>query len=69
MHRTNSLDILEILPPSSLALKEEMKAILDQSKTLSAAIMSLNKESGSFKMVIQGSIPNPMHQHSHQTAA
>lgn len=67
MHRTRTLDYLEILPPSSLALKEEVKTILENSRTLSAAIMSLNKESGSYKIVLQGSLDQ--HLQSHQNAA
>ncbi len=55
--KTRSLDFIEILPPSSSALKENLAQLLHESPTLAAVITDYDKRTGTFKMVIQGRLP------------
>ena len=57
-HVPNSnLDYLEILPPSSAALKEEVESILNKSESYSAAIKSIDKKTGTYQIILQGRLP------------
>ena len=64
---TMDLDYLEILPSSSNALKEGVQAILNQSVSYSAAIESVDEKTGTYKIVLQGTLPES--QQLHQNAA
>lgn len=61
--RTTDLDYLEILPASSNALKERVQSILTQSISYSAAIASLDSQSGTYKIVLQGTLPKVRQMH------
>ena len=65
--RTTDLDYLEILPASSTALKERVQNILNQSISYSAAIASLDMKTGTYKIVLQGTLPE--NKQIHQQAA
>ncbi|MFQ5627857.1 MAG: hypothetical protein ACE5I1_03785 [bacterium] len=64
--RTTDLDYLEILPASSNALKERVQNILNQSLSYSAAIASMDSQTGTYKIVLQGTLPEVslMHQNA-----
>lgn len=66
-YRTTDLDYLEILPASSSALKDRVQTILNQSISFSAAIASLDAKTGTYKIVLQGTLPES--QRTHQQAA
>ena len=65
--RTTDLDSLEILPSSSNALKERVQNILNQSLSYSAAIASMDSQTGTYKIVLQGTLPEV--RQIHQQAA
>jgi len=65
--RTTDLDYLEILPASSNALKERVKNILNQSISYSAAIASMDSQTGTYKIILQGTLPEV--RQIHQNAA
>ncbi len=47
-------DLIEVLPPSSAALREYLKQILEDSTKWNAAIESLNAENGTYRIVLEG---------------
>ncbi|MGH7495896.1 MAG: hypothetical protein ACREOO_26365 [bacterium] len=47
-------DLIEVLPPSSAALREYLKQILEDSTKWHAAIESLNAENGTYRIVLEG---------------
>lgn len=49
-----SFDLIEVLPPSSAALREYLKQLLEDSTKWSAAIESLNTEDGTYRIVLEG---------------
>ncbi len=63
--KTRSLDFVEILPPSSSALKENLAQLLQEAPSLSAAITQLDPNTGTFKLVIQGRLPEKQQLHQH----
>jgi hypothetical protein len=64
---TLDLDYLEVLPASSNALKERVQTLLNQSLSYSAAIASLDSQTGTYKIVLQGTLPEV--KRAHQRAA
>lgn len=50
------LDYLEIEPASSKALKDNVREILDQSRSYSAAIAGHNNKTGEYEIVIKGKL-------------
>jgi len=54
--KTRGLDFLEILPPSSPALKENIDSILDDSTRWTAAIEKLDPQTGTYRIVLQGTL-------------
>lgn len=58
-----SLDLIEILPSSSPALREILGDLLERSQSLSVAIASLDHSSGTYKLVIQGTLPEKARMH------
>lgn len=49
-------DLIEILPPSSVALREYLKQLLEDSTKCKAAIESLNAENGTYRIVLEGKL-------------
>lgn len=56
--KTTDFDYLEILPASSTALKEKVENILEQSFSYSAAIASFDPKTGTYQIVLQGTLPD-----------
>ena len=56
--QTADIDHLEILPPSSTALKEKVDCILNQSLSYSAAVASFDPQTGTYRIVLQGTLPD-----------
>ena len=56
-YRTIDLDLLEIMPPSSRALREKFNTLLDNSSTWSAAITGFDKATGTYEIVLRGTLP------------
>ncbi len=54
--QNRSFDLIEVLPPSSAALREYLKQILEDSTKWNAAIESLNAESGTYRIVLEGKL-------------
>ncbi len=65
--KTLNLDFIEILPSSSPALQEMLNTLLKESRSWSVAIASLDQTSGTYKLVIQGTLPEKSQ--VHQNAA
>lgn len=50
------LDYIEISNPSSKDLKKNVSNILKNSKTYSAAVASLDNSTGTYKIILQGTL-------------
>ena len=60
-YRTIDLDLLEIMPPSSQALREKFNRLLDNSNTWSAAITGFDKTTGTYEIVLKGTLAQKFH--------
>lgn len=60
---SRELDLLEILPASSPALKQNLAQIIDDSSKCNAAIASLDKSTGTYRIVLEGSLRKNMEKH------
>ena len=49
-------DLIEVLPPSSAALREYLERILEDSTKWNAAIASVNAENGTYRIVLEGKL-------------
>ena len=56
--RSREIDYIEVLPPASVALKANLEQLIDDSSNLNAALESLDKETGTYRIVLQGTLPN-----------
>ena len=50
------LDLIEVLPPSSTELKENLKQIIDDSSKWHAALASLNQDTGTYRIILEGTL-------------
>ncbi len=64
---TTELDYIEILPAASPALKEKVEKLVSSSTNLNAVIASLDRETGTYEIILQGTLAQ--HMHVHQNAA
>ena len=55
-NNSHKLDYFEILPPSSSALKENLDQVLDHSQNWNAALTSLDQKTGTYRIVLQGTL-------------
>jgi len=53
---TRIFDVLEITPPSSPVLKENLGDILDGSDKLNAVVESLDPVTGAYRILLQGKL-------------
>jgi hypothetical protein len=60
---SRELDLLEVLPASSPALKQNLAQIIDDSSKCNAAIASLDKNTGTYRIVLEGSLRKDMEKH------
>lgn len=60
---SRELDLLEVLPASSPALKQNLAQIIDDSSKFNAAIASLDKNTGTYRIVLEGSLRKDMEKH------
>jgi hypothetical protein len=58
-YQTRNFDLIEVTPPSSPALKEEINSILVGSQNWTAAVESLNRDDGSYRIILQGQLQAP----------
>jgi len=56
--RSREIDYIEVLPPASVALKANLEQLIDDSSNLNAALESLDKQTGTYRIVLQGTLPN-----------
>jgi len=54
--KTRIFDVLEITPPSSPVLKENLGDLLDGSDTLNAVVESLDPATGTYRILLQGKL-------------
>jgi len=61
MFKFNSreLDLIEVLPASSPALKQNLEQIIDESSKWNAAIASLDHSTGKYRIVLEGTLRQP----------
>ncbi len=52
--KSRELDFIEILPPSSEALKENLETILSDSERWNAALASVDHQTGTYRIVLEG---------------
>lgn len=64
MQQNSDLDYLEILPASTDALRAEMQTLLEHSASYSAAIASLDRKTGTYKIILQGKLRAPQRMRS-----
>jgi len=60
-YRTIELDLLEIMPPSSQALRDKFNKLLDNSNTWSAAITGFDKTTGTYEIILKGTLAPKIH--------
>jgi hypothetical protein len=53
---TRDFDLIEHIPPSSNALREKIGNILKSSKSWSADVAGVDKQSGEYRIVLQGTL-------------
>ncbi len=53
---TRDFDWIENVPPSSVALRNKVKNILQLSKDCKANVTSLDKTTGNFQIIFQGTL-------------
>lgn len=58
MEKFNTLDfdLIEHIPPSSNALREKIGNILKNSSSFSASVASIDRTSGNYRIVLQGTL-------------
>ncbi|MDZ7363360.1 MAG: hypothetical protein ONB46_21965 [candidate division KSB1 bacterium] len=54
--KTRAFDVLEITPPSSSVLKENLSTILDGSDKWNAVIESIDPATGAYRILLQGKL-------------
>ena len=54
--KTRIFDVLEITPPSSPVLKENLDDLFDGSDKLNAVVESLDPATGSYRILLQGKL-------------
>lgn len=54
--KTRIFDVLEITPPSSPVLKDNLSNLLDGSDKLSAVVESLDPATGTYRILLQGKL-------------
>ena len=55
-NQNSELDYLELNPPSSPALKENLDSVLDSSQNWNAAIESLDRKTGDYRIIVEGTL-------------
>ncbi|RMD96564.1 MAG: hypothetical protein D6814_11160 [Calditrichaeota bacterium] len=63
--KTLNLDFIEISPPSSPILREKLNHLLDESVSWSAAIASVDRKTGRYQIILQGTLPERREVHQH----
>jgi len=53
---TRDFDLIEHIPPSSNALREKIGNILKSSKNWTANVSNIDKVSGSYQIILQGTL-------------
>ena len=53
---SRELDLIEILPASSPALKQHLEQIIEDSSKWNAAIASLDQNTGTYRIVLEGTL-------------
>ncbi|KAA0229573.1 hypothetical protein EDS67_11100 [candidate division KSB1 bacterium] len=61
MFKFNSreLDFIDILPPSSDALRTNLETIINDSEKWCAALASLDQQTGAYRIVLEGRLREP----------
>jgi len=54
--KTRAFDVLEITPPSSPVLKENLDNILDDSDKLNAVVESIDTATGTYRILLHGKL-------------
>ncbi len=54
--KSRELDLIEILPASSPALKQNLEQLIEDSSTWNAAIASLDPNTGTYRIVLEGTL-------------
>lgn len=57
-YKTRDFDLLDIVPPSSFALKEKIDCIIVGSQKWTATVESLNPSNGTYRIILQGQLRN-----------
>ncbi len=57
--KSRELDLIEILPASSPALKHNLEQIIEDSSKWNAAIASLDHDTGTYRIVLEGTLRQP----------
>ncbi|MDZ7269181.1 MAG: hypothetical protein ONB48_17460 [candidate division KSB1 bacterium] len=52
--KSRELDLIEILPPSSEELKNNLEIILSDSERWNAALASVDQQTGTYRIVLEG---------------
>ncbi len=53
---SRELDLIEILPASSPALKQNLEHIIEESSKWNAAIASIDPSTGTYRIVLEGTL-------------
>lgn len=53
---SRELDLIEVLPASSPALKQNLEQIIEDSSKWNAAIASLDPSTGTYRIVLEGTL-------------
>ncbi len=54
--KSRELDLIEVLPASSSALKQNLEQIIEDSSKWNAAIASLDPHTGTYRIVLEGTL-------------
>lgn len=54
--KSRELDLIEILPASSPALKQNLEQLIEDSAKWNAAIASLDPHTGTYRIVLEGTL-------------
>lgn len=57
-YKTRDFDLLDIVPPSSFALKEKIDSIIVGSQKWTATVECLNPGTGAYRIILQGQLRN-----------
>ncbi len=60
---TTDLDYIEILPAASPAMKKKVEKLVSSSTNLNAVIASLDRETGTYEIILQGTLTQNIQRH------